>query len=150
MFSSIVAIILHLSMLGHQGGQAPSFHLPVRGEITSPFGVRTDPILRTKRLHSGLDIGATIGSFIRPIAAGRVIFGGPYQGFGNLIAIKHGNNITTLYAHCWGVKVRVGDLVSPSTILGFVGETGRATGPHLHFEVRYQGVPVNPLWVLKR
>ena len=147
MARSLIAIILHLSTLGHLG--VANFQFPVKGEITSMFGMRTDPIVRTKRFHSGVDIAATIGSPIRPIAAGRVIFSGKYEGFGNLVVVKHGSSITTHYAHCWAVKVKVGDLVSRRTILGFVGETGRATGPHLHFEVRYQSVPLDPLWVLR-
>jgi len=128
----------------------PVPHLPVQGGlVTSGYGHRIDPLSRDKtRFHEGIDIAAPYGSHIQPIASGIVVFTGSYVGFGKLVVIKHGKDLTSHYAHCWGVKVKVGELVTKDTLLGFIGSSGRATGPHLHLEVRLKGVSVNPLWAL--
>jgi murein DD-endopeptidase MepM/ murein hydrolase activator NlpD len=128
-----------------------SRELPVEsGRVTSSYGRRIDPFNKKSRFHEGLDIAAPYGSVIRPVAPGIVVFTGRYEGFGNLVVVKHGNDLTSHYAHCWGVKVKVGQLVTKATPLGFVGSSGRATGPHLHLEVRFKGASVDPLWILSK
>jgi murein DD-endopeptidase MepM/ murein hydrolase activator NlpD len=84
---------------------------------------------------------------VRPVAAGRVIFSGSYQGFGRIVAIQHGKHMSSVYAHFEDLRVAVGQLVHRETVLGVVGSSGRSTGPHLHFEVRVAGTPVDPSWV---
>jgi murein DD-endopeptidase MepM/ murein hydrolase activator NlpD len=121
---------------------------PVReGRISSLFGMREDPFEGELRFHAGIDIAAPVGTPVRPVAAGRVIFSGSYQGFGRIVAIQHGKHMSSLYAHFEDLRVAVGQLVHRETVLGVVGSSGRATGPHLHFEVRVAGTPVDPSWV---
>jgi murein DD-endopeptidase MepM/ murein hydrolase activator NlpD len=88
-----------------------------------------------------------MGTPVRPVAAGRVVFSGVYQGFGRIVAIQHGKHMSSLYAHFHDLRVAVGQFVHRDTVLGVVGSSGRATGPHLHFEVRVAGVPIDPLWI---
>ena len=121
---------------------------PVReGRISSLFGMSEDPFEGELRFHAGIDIAAPVGTPVRPVAAGRVIFSGSYQGFGRIVAIQHGKHMSSLYAHFEDLRVAVGQLVDRETVLGVVGSSGRATGPHLHFEVRVAGTPVGPSWV---
>jgi murein DD-endopeptidase MepM/ murein hydrolase activator NlpD len=106
---------------------------PVReGRISSLFGMREDPSEGELRFHAGIDIAAPLGTPVRPVAAGRVIFSGVYQGFGRIVAIQHGKHMSSLYAHFEDLRVAVGQLVHRETVLGVVGSSGRATGPHLH------------------
>ena len=129
------------------------FIRPVPGRITSPFGTRMHPIFKRKIFHSGVDIGAPYGTSIKASNSGRVIFVGWYSGYGKVVIIDHGkiNGIptTTLYAHMSVTKVSKGAHVAKGTIVGKVGTTGYSTGPHLHFEVRQKGNPVNPLKFIK-
>lgn len=129
------------------------FIRPVPGRITSPFGTRMHPIFKRKIFHSGVDIGAPYGTSIKAANSGRVIFVGWYSGYGKVVIIDHGkiNGIptTTLYAHMSVTKVSKGAHVAKGTIVGKVGTTGYSTGPHLHFEVRQKGNPVNPLKFIK-
>jgi len=117
------------------------------GRISSLFGIRDDPFGGDQRFHAGIDIAAPVGTPVRPVAAGRVIFSGSYQGFGRIVAIQHGKHMSSLYAHFEELSVTVGQLVDRGTVLGVVGSSGRSTGPHLHFEVRVAGMPVDPSWV---
>lgn len=125
------------------------FTRPIGGKITSPFGWRTHPIFKRKIFHSGVDIGAPYGSAIRAANSGKVIFVGWYSGYGKVVIINHGNingvPTSTLYAHMSATCVAKGANVSRGTVIGKVGTTGYSTGPHLHFEVRQKGNPVNPL-----
>ena len=121
------------------------FAWPVHGPITSPFGMRTDPVTGRWQLHSGIDIGADYGVPIQAAADGNIIFAGWYGGYGNAVIIDHGNGYSTLYAHCSAMYVVANQPVRRGQAIGAVGATGWATGPHLHFEIRRNGVPIDPL-----
>lgn len=125
------------------------FTRPVPGRITSPFGTRIHPIFKRKIFHSGVDIGAPYGTPIKAANSGRVIFVGWYNGYGKVVIIDHGTieglPTTTLYAHMSTTLVKQGARIAKGTVIGKVGTTGYSTGPHLHFEVRQKGTPVNPL-----
>jgi murein DD-endopeptidase MepM/ murein hydrolase activator NlpD len=128
-----------------QRGTAPSVLVrPVPGAITSGFGMRLHPILGYTRMHTGVDMHAGYGEPIKAAATGRVILAGPYGGYGNAVIIDHGGGMTTLYGHQSSLNVSYGDEVSAGDVIGYVGSSGLATGPHLHFEVRINGVPVDP------
>lgn len=118
---------------------------PSDGEITSGFGWRVHPILGYQRFHSGVDFGADYGSVIRASDRGVVIFAGWYGGYGNAVIIDHGNNITTLYGHTSELYVSEGQSVERGQPIAAVGSTGLSTGPHLHFEVRQAGEPIDPM-----
>ncbi|HBE78798.1 MAG TPA: hypothetical protein DDW65_13635 [Firmicutes bacterium] len=124
------------------------FIWPVKGRITSYFGWRFHPILRKKKYHSGLDIAQPTGTPIAAADAGVVIFCGRNGGYGNMIALDHGNSISTVYGHCSEILVTNGQTVAKGDTIGKVGSTGLSTGPHLHFEVRKKGVPIDPLSLL--
>ncbi len=121
-----------------------SFIRPAEGAVTSPFGMRFHPILRRTRLHTGVDIGARHGARIRAAAAGEVVVAGYVKAYGNTVIIDHGGGVTTLYGHCSSLGVSEGQTVKQGDVIARVGSTGLATGPHLHFEVRRNGTPVNP------
>jgi murein DD-endopeptidase MepM/ murein hydrolase activator NlpD len=118
---------------------------PCSGEITSGFGWRMHPILGYQRFHSGIDFGADYGTVIHAADRGTVIFAGWYGGYGNAVIIDHGNNLTTLYGHTSELYVSEGQVVQRGQAIAAVGSTGLSTGPHLHFEVRNNGEPVNPI-----
>lgn len=115
-----------------------------RGHVTSYFGMRYHPIYRDYRRHTGIDIGLPTGSYIYAADGGRVTFTGSKGGYGTTIMIDHGENITTLYAHLSKIYVKVGDMVFKGEKIGASGNTGVTTGPHLHFEVRKNGIPIDP------
>lgn len=121
------------------------FSYPSSGRQTSGFGYRIHPILGYRRFHSGLDFGASYGSPIRAADSGTVIFSGWYRGYGRTVIIDHGGNLTTLYGHASELYVSEGQTVQRGQTIAAVGSTGLSTGPHLHFEVRVNGTPVNPL-----
>jgi murein DD-endopeptidase MepM/ murein hydrolase activator NlpD len=130
---------------GEEPSQSSSgFVRPVPGPISSGFGPRYHPILGYMRLHTGVDMSAAQGDPIRAALAGRVILGSYYGGYGNAVIIDHGGGMTTLYAHQSALEVGYGDQVEAGEVIGYVGSTGLSTGPHLHFEVRMDGVPVDP------
>ena len=121
---------------------AAGFIWPVNGPVTSPFGWRWG------RMHEGIDIGAAYGTPIHAAASGRVIYAGWMSGYGNLVAIDHGRGISTAYGHQSSIAVSNGQIVSQGQTIGYVGCTGHCFGPHLHFEVRINGSPVDPLGYL--
>ena len=127
------------------GGSTGTMTWPAEGEITSPFGWRVHPIFGTQRLHTGIDIGADYGDAIRAADGGVVIHSDWMGGYGNAVIIDHGNGISTLYAHNSQLLVSEGQTVAKGQTVARCGSTGYSTGPHLHFEVRQNGSPVNPL-----
>ncbi len=116
-----------------------------RQEVTSPFGARLDPFLGRPALHTGVDLREGYGTEIRATGAGRVAFAGTAGGYGNMVEVDHGDGVATRYAHMGATAVSEGQAVTRGTVLGAVGATGRATGPHLHYEVRIDGEPVDPM-----
>ena len=127
------------------GGGTGSLICPVHGPVTSPFGWRIHPILGTKKFHTGIDIGVGYGTPIPAADSGAVIYATWMSGYGNVIIIDHGRGISTLYAHQSSLAVGNGVKVSRGQTIGYVGSTGFSTGPHLHFEVRVNGTPVDPM-----
>ncbi|MEO0539342.1 MAG: peptidoglycan DD-metalloendopeptidase family protein [Cyanobacteria bacterium P01_A01_bin.105] len=121
---------------------------PTAGRITSRFGTRTHPVLGYRRFHGGIDFGASTGTPVNAADSGRVIFSGWYGGYGNAVIIDHGGGITTLYGHNSRLLVSEGQTVQQGQAIAAVGSTGLSTGPHLHFEVRRNGNPVDPLGFL--
>ncbi|TML32891.1 MAG: hypothetical protein E6G24_09120 [Actinobacteria bacterium] len=115
---------------------------PVNGPVTSPFGMRWG------RMHEGIDIGVPNGTPIHAAASGRVIYAGWMDGYGNLVAIDHGRGLSTAYGHQSRIAVSNGQTVSQGQVIGYVGCTGHCYGPHLHFEVRINGTPVDPMGYL--
>ena len=113
--------------------------------VTSPFGQRLDPFKKSKATHKGIDLASMTGNKIKVKAQGKVTRSEYTSGYGNLVVVDHGNGFVTKYAHMAKRYVSKGDDVSYDDVLGEVGSTGRSTGPHLHYEILYRGVPVNPL-----
>ncbi len=118
---------------------------PTTGPITSHFGKRFHPVLGYSRLHAGTDFGAGHGTPIQAAETGIVIFSGWYGGYGNAVILDHGGGLTTLYAHASKLNAAEGATVKKGDVIAAVGTTGLSTGPHLHFEVRQAGKPVNPM-----
>ncbi|EPR34650.1 Peptidase M23 [Alkalidesulfovibrio alkalitolerans DSM 16529] len=118
---------------------------PTEGWITSTFGYRTSPFTGKREFHKGLDISAPHGTPIYAPAKGKVSFTGRDGAYGLAMNLDHGSGISTKYAHLHRVAVKPGQTVSRGELIGYVGNTGRSTGPHLHYEVRLNGVPVNPM-----
>ena len=117
---------------------------PVSGPQTSGFGMRFHPILREYRMHTGVDLAAAPGTPIRAADKGVVILAGWHGGYGLRVVIDHGGGVSTLYGHCSRLLCAVGQQVAKGQVIAAVGSTGLSTGPHLHFEVRRSGVPVDP------
>ena len=127
-------------------GAAPgTLRRPVPGGISSGFGPRIHPIYDYSLMHSGVDMNGGMGQEIAAAAAGTVFFAGVKGGYGNSIMIDHGGGMVTLYAHQSSFAVSKGQKVNAGQVIGYVGSTGVSTGPHLHFEVRINGNPVNPV-----
>lgn len=121
------------------------FNKPCSGTITSGFGTRSHPIYGVKKMHTGVDISAPKGTAIKAAGNGKVIYTGRRGGYGKTVIVDHGNSRMTLYAHMSRITCDAGDEVGTSTKLGEVGSTGVSTGNHLHFEVRINGEPVDPM-----
>jgi murein DD-endopeptidase MepM/ murein hydrolase activator NlpD len=135
---------IHLRSSGSHGSGVSSSGLmwPVNGPITSPFGERWG------RMHEGIDIGVGYGTPIQAAAGGTVVYAGWESGYGNFVVIDHGNGLATAYGHQSRIAVSNGESVSQGQVIGYVGCTGHCFGPHLHFEVRVNGSPVDPLGYL--
>ncbi|MED5445090.1 MAG: peptidoglycan DD-metalloendopeptidase family protein [Actinomycetota bacterium] len=118
---------------------------PGGGNVTSPFGMRLHPILGYVRMHNGVDMPCAIGDPIRAATEGIVTIAESYGGYGNTVVIQHANSISSLYAHLNSWSVNVDQYVFTGEQIGACGTTGLSTGPHLHFEIRISGVPVDPM-----
>jgi len=127
--------------VSYRGGPLP---WPVSGTVNSEFGMRQHPQFNTKIKHTGIDIAAPIGTPVISVAAGEVLFAGWLRGYGQVLIIDHGGNLTTVYAHLSRMDVGEGQNVSQGQVIGGVGSTGISTGSHLHFEVRIGGDAKNP------
>ena len=111
---------------------------------TSKYGTRKDPFTGAPKFHRGIDFAGKIGTELMAVAPGRVISAGERVGYGTTVEIDHGLGFTTLYAHLSKINVSRGDWVRPGTVVGLGGSSGRSTGPHLHYEIRYKGTPFDP------
>ena len=117
----------------------------VQGWISSHFGKRTDPFTGKIEIHKGIDVAGKEGTDVIAVAAGVITWSGKRYGYGNLVEIDHGNGIVTRYGHNRETVVKVGDTVKKGQVIAHMGSTGRSTGPHVHFEVRNNGVAVDPM-----
>jgi murein DD-endopeptidase MepM/ murein hydrolase activator NlpD len=124
---------------------------PLEGEtdLASGFGVRQDPFTGSPAMHTGVDIHAETGNPVRASADGTVTAAGWSGGYGRVVDVDHGNGFSTRYAHLSAIDVHVGQSVKTGQIVGKVGSTGRSTGPHLHYETRLRGEPVDPQKLLR-
>ncbi|MBR3930510.1 MAG: M23 family metallopeptidase [Alphaproteobacteria bacterium] len=122
---------------------------PVSSRITSNYGTRKDPFTGKQKLHRGIDFAGKIGTELMAVAPGRVVSAGERVGYGTTVEIDHGLGFTTLYAHLSQILVSRGDWVRPGTVIGLAGSSGRSTGPHLHYEIRYKGAPFDPTKFVK-
>ena len=122
---------------------------PVNSRITSNFGTRKDPFTGKPKKHRGIDFAGKIGTELLAVAPGRVVSAGERVGYGTTVEIDHGLGFTTLYAHLSQILVSRGDWVRPGTVIGLAGSSGRSTGPHLHYEIRYKGSPFDPTKFVK-
>jgi len=121
---------------------------PVNGRISSPYGIRINPITHKEELHSGIDIAASTGTSIRSAFSGEVIEAIKGTTFGNFVKIRNGKDIVTIYAHCSKILVKKGQKVLKGQVIAKVGNTGMSLGPHLHFEVLRDNRPIDPTYLL--
>lgn len=131
-------------------GEANDLQAPAHGRLSSRFGMRTHPVFGKEQHHDGIDISLPTGTPVQPVNAGTVTFAGNKGGYGLLVEIDHGNGLTSRYAHLSELLVSVGEEMLPGRPLGLVGQTGLATAPHLHLEIRRDHQPINPLLLLSR
>jgi murein DD-endopeptidase MepM/ murein hydrolase activator NlpD len=119
--------------------------IPILAPVSSAFGMRKDPFSSKTKFHKGVDLAAPEGMSVPAALPGKVISAGYESGYGNTVLIQHGNGLQTRYGHLGSINVKKGDVVASESVLGTVGNTGRSTGPHLHFEVIHMGKPVDPI-----
>lgn len=131
-------------------GASGPFAVPVQGSISSPFGMRVHPIFKTRSMHTGVDIQASHGTPVVAAANGEVLYAGWLRGYGQVVILDHGRDISTVYAHLSRMHVDEGQRVKKGQTIGNIGSTGVSTGPHLHFEVRVSGVAKEPMSYLRR
>ncbi len=142
--NALIAEILKLQGTGDYVGGVLAWPAPASKRVTSEFGYRVHPILKIKKLHTGMDVGVASGSTIVAANAGKVIKAAWNNSYGYMVMIDHGGGIVTLYAHNSQLKVKTGDIVTRGQTVALSGSTGMSTGPHLHFEVRLNGEYKNP------
>lgn len=133
---------------GSQDNEGEGFLRPTPGPITCPFGPRIDPISGAQGYHKGVDFGDWYSTPIKATKSGTVEYSGWIEGYGNCVIINHGNGVQSLYAHAEELFVSYGQKVEQGETIAAVGTTGYSTGPHLHFEIRFDGVPVDPMGYL--
>jgi murein DD-endopeptidase MepM/ murein hydrolase activator NlpD len=134
------------SSLSYKGGK---FAWPLRGKINSPYGTRVHPVFKTKATHTGIDINGNRGDAVRSAADGEVLYTGWLRGYGQVVIVDHGSDLTTVYAHLSGIDTVENAKVKTGDKIGRVGSTGVATGNHLHFEVRVNGNTADPMKYLQ-
>ena len=117
---------------------------PVRGWVSSPFGGRTSPLTGKMQFHEGIDIAAQVGTPVFAPADGMIIKAGFEAGFGNMVELSHGYGLKTIFGHNSRLNVEPGQHVKRGDVIAYVGDTGSSTGPHLHYQVKFNGLPVNP------
>ena len=127
------------------GVSVPSRNPLDTARLSSNFGMRNHPVLGGRRAHHGVDLAAPHGTPVYATADGLVGMAQWYSSYGNYVQIEHGGSLQTRYAHLSSYTVQPGDMVQKGDLIGYVGSTGRSTGPHLHYEVRVEGQPVNPV-----
>ena len=142
------AQILGVSAGTPSAASVQGFILPLRGKISSSFGMRKHPVYGDVRMHTGTDIDGKTGDPIVAAKEGRVILASAFGGYGNCVIIQNGTGVSTLYGHLSSIDVTVGNTIGKGEFIGRVGSTGVATGPHLHFEVRINGEPKDPMLFL--
>jgi len=148
MTARVAAIAVTLAAIAVQAAQATPLVCPITptwGHLASPYGWRVHPMGGTPGAHWGIDIAAPHGTPVLSSMAGTVAYAGRYGAYGLTIYIKHTGGWATLYGHLSRIFVRPGQNVRCAQIIGAVGSTGRSTGPHLHFEMRYRNIPVDPV-----
>ncbi|RMG11303.1 MAG: M23 family metallopeptidase [Deltaproteobacteria bacterium] len=148
-----LAPLLDPTAAAPEAGHRPPEGDPIPGvpeRVTSSFGMRRDPLTGEARFHAGVDLAAPEGAPIAALRGGRVRFAGRRGGYGQMVEIDHGDGTTTRYAHASELLVKTGDWVEEGQLVARVGHSGRATGPHLHLEVRRAGRPVDPRQALNR
>ncbi len=130
-------------LISNQGNEGFLCPLRVRSYVTSSYGYRRHPISRKMKFHHGIDLGVRPRTPVYAARSGKVIRAGWYGGYGNLVVIKHDDDYITRYGHLSKIRVKVGQRVTPQQIIGLSGSSGHATGPHLHFEIRWKGNSVD-------
>lgn len=120
------------------------FAIPAKGRISSDFGLRKHPISKRHKHHDGIDIANGMWTDIESTAKGKVVFSGKLRGYGNTVILDHGNGFQTLYAHAQDLRVTLGEYVAQGSVIAKMGSTGISTGPHVHYEVKFNGEKVNP------
>jgi murein DD-endopeptidase MepM/ murein hydrolase activator NlpD len=143
-----VTLLTSLVENGAAGGGTPPWDWPVSGAISSDFGGRSSPWGRSYEFHAGLDIRALQGTPVAAAGSGVVVYAGRMRGYGNMVVVDHGFELKTVYAHLSAIYSDIGRRVQTGETIGAVGQTGRATGPHLHYEVRVGTAPVDPMCYL--
>ncbi|KPJ68292.1 hypothetical protein AMJ44_06740 [candidate division WOR-1 bacterium DG_54_3] len=146
--SKELEVLILKKMAARKGGRvlgSGELAWPLQGRLTSRFGYRRHPFWGGRHFHTGIDIANKQGTPVKAADSGEIIFSGWWDGYGKAVVVDHGRMTTTVYAHLSRIYKGVGAVVAKGQIIGLVGSTGYSTGPHLHFEVRKNGKPVNPL-----
>ena len=126
-------------------GSRTAFVYPVMGpRMSSDYGVRKHPVMKVRRHHDGIDLAAPTGAPIRAIADGQVLYADPHGGYGRYVVVRHLDGFTSHYGHCEKLEVAPGQKITAGQIIGTVGSSGISTGPHLHFEIRRDGITQDP------
>jgi murein DD-endopeptidase MepM/ murein hydrolase activator NlpD len=141
----ILGALVTLTILSSAHASPAGLVYPLMGtRVSSDFGLRKHPVLKKMKHHGGIDLAAPHGAPIRAVREGTVVFADPHGGYGKLVVIMHKDGLTTHYGHCDTIDVKTGQRIRAGQVLGTVGSSGRVTGPHLHFEIRKNGEPVDP------
>ncbi len=144
MDDSVALLTALVTERSHRRGVAPT-RWPIDGPVTSPFGLRRSPWGGGREYHGGIDVQAPYGTPVVAAGAGEIVFAGRDGGYGSLVVVDHGRDVQTFYGHLAAIYVRPGQKVRAGDVVGAVGASGRATGAHLHYEVRVEDRPVDPM-----